>query len=242
MLELAIARQAVQARRAAAAAVAAGDEGGPSPAEAAAEAVQQARRVGAALSTTAATAATPAVGTQEWVDEWAPAPRQQQQQRGRGGRQGRGRSRGRGRGRGGSRQHASAAADAADITAAAEAHVLVQAAEAGAVNAAQAVTDIYAELDPLPPSLTACTWQQAAAASLPQGDDDCTICFESMAGDSTGLVVHLSCRHTYCVLCLRQVSTFRNFKRRPLECPQCRQEVSLNVNHVFKFTCNCQLC
>lgn len=220
VLELQMTRQRVRARRAAAAAAAAGDSEALAPAEAAAGAMQQAVQVGppsTAMSRAAAANQAPALGTQAWVDEWAPAPTRQQQGRGGGRRGGVGRGRGRGRGRSSGRQRAGADRAAADDVA--------NAAVGEAVNAAQSVTGQYANLDPLPQGLVACSWEQVASTTLPEGDDICVICLESMSEDSARLVTQLRCRHTYCVMCLRDHSTARSFKRQPLTCPQCRQEV-----------------
>jgi len=57
----------------------------------------------------------------------------------------------------------------------------------------------------------------------------CTICMDAftdpLEGGGERFVTQLHCRHTYCVLCLREFSTNRTFKRRPLQCPQCRTDV-----------------
>jgi DNA-directed RNA polymerase subunit RPC12/RpoP len=72
-------------------------------------------------------------------------------------------------------------------------------------------------------------WGDVAATSLPEGDDKCSICLDAFTEDnedgSVRLVTQLRCRHTFCVLCLRQYSTDRNFKRQQLRCPYCKTEV-----------------
>jgi hypothetical protein len=69
-----------------------------------------------------------------------------------------------------------------------------------------------------------------AASSLPEGEDSCCTCTEEfeeeLEGGGVRLVTQLPCRHTYCVLCLRQLATNRAARNnQPLLCPQCRAEV-----------------
>jgi hypothetical protein len=88
---------------------------------------------------------------------------------------------------------------------------------------------MYADLDSLPDGLTACLWSDVAATSLPEDDDNCIICMDAfddrLEDGSVRAVTQLHCRHTYCVLCLRQLITNRTFKRLPLLCPHCNAEV-----------------
>jgi hypothetical protein len=98
------------------------------------------------------------------------------------------------------------------------------------VSAAATTTNgLYAGLDPLPDGLIACLWSDVAATSLPEDDDECIICMDAFADQledgSVRAVTQLKCRHTHCVLCLRQYSTNRPFKSRPLLCPYCQTEV-----------------
>jgi hypothetical protein len=96
--------------------------------------------------------------------------------------------------------------------------------------AARTTTGAYAGLAPLPSRLAAALWSDVVASSLPEGDDSCCICHEDfteeLEGGGVRSVTQLQCRHTYCVLCLRQLATNLAHKRKqPLHCPQCRAEV-----------------
>jgi hypothetical protein len=101
------------------------------------------------------------------------------------------------------------------------------AADVGA--AARSTAGVYAGLAPLPAGLAAALWGDVAALSLPEGDDSCCICTEGfteeLEGGGVRLVTQLHCRHTYCVLCLRQLATNRAAWQQHLYCPQCRAEV-----------------
>jgi hypothetical protein len=207
--------------------------------------MQQARHTTATPEAAAAAVAPPAaaaapsqvVGTQEWVDEWAPQASQQQQQRQR--RRQQGRAAGRGRGRGGSsrqQQNGDAHANgegssdgAAAAAAIGDVDVDSAAAAADVAAAARTTVGVYARLAPLPAGLAAAFWSDVVASSLPEGDESCCICTEDfteeLEGGGVRLVTQLQCRHTYCVLCLRQLATNRATRRQPLHCPQCRAEV-----------------
>eukprot|EP00775_Hariotina_reticulata_P012151 gene12151-12289_t len=108
-------------------------------------------------------------------------------------------------------------------------HPVDSGAEEDAGAAATSSTGVYAGLDPLPAGLVACRWSWVAATSLPRADATCSICFEDFAdrlvNGGVRLVTQLRCRHTFCVLCLRQYITNDSFQGRPLQCPQCREEV-----------------
>jgi hypothetical protein len=95
--------------------------------------------------------------------------------------------------------------------------------------AARATGGVYAGLAPLPAGLAAALWSDVVASSLPEGDVSCCICHdgftEELEGGGVRVVTQLQCRHTYCVLCLRQLATSRAARKQPLHCPQCRAEV-----------------
>jgi hypothetical protein len=100
---------------------------------------------------------------------------------------------------------------------------------AGVGAAAYTIGGVYAGLASLPPGLAAALWGDVAASSLPEGEHSCCICTEGFTEELKGggmrLVTQLHCRHTYCVLCLRQLATNRAARQQPLYCPQCRAEV-----------------
>jgi hypothetical protein len=105
----------------------------------------------------------------------------------------------------------------------------VVAAAADVAAAAWTTAGAYAGLTPLPARLAAAFWGDVVASSLPEGDDSCCICQDGFTEELEGVgvrsVTQLQCRHTYCVLCLRQLFTTKVARRQPLHCPYCRAEV-----------------
>ena len=51
---------------------------------------------------------------------------------------------------------------------------------------------------------------------------DCQVCMESLTSDNT---VALDCRHTCCVVCLKQILYFQNRYFNTLKCPTCRADI-----------------
>ena len=176
-------------------------------------------------------------GSSEWVDEWASGPARSS----RGGH----RHRSRGHGRSGGRRQLqrsegedgfAAAAPAPAAAAAAAAAAAVPGSAAGLSRQSRPLALASAPVDeglkPLPPFLLAQPWAAVRDSTLGTGED-CAICLQEMGTEegetaavataaAPALVVQLSCKHTYCDLCVRQLLERAQVGGSAACCPQCR--------------------
>lgn len=75
-------------------------------------------------------------------------------------------------------------------------------------------------LAPLPEGLVAQPWADLQATHM--GADDCAVCLEPLR-DVAESIVQLSCRHSYCSLCVRQLMQLGGGMSL---CPQCRAPIA----------------